>query len=164
MRSFWSIAILLISVAAAQSAPATYDGRMEEYLVIWADNANIRPAIVDRLYARSVLYYGRPMTQSAVLRDKLGFIRQWPFRSYQVRPGSVTNDCGVSAQRCRVSAVLRWSRADASGRHRQSGTNTVTLDLVREDGTLKIARESGVPVASSVCSGTGAGPRCSGFR
>lgn len=164
MRSFWSIAILLISVAAARSAPANYDGRMEEYLVIWADNANIRPAIVDRLYARSVLYYGRPMTQSAVLRDKLGFVRQWPLRSYQVRPGSVTNDCGLGAQRCRVSAVLRWSRTDSSGRHRQSGTNTVTLDLMREDGMLKIARESGVPVASSVCGGSGAAGRCSGFR
>ncbi len=164
MRSFWAIPILLTSVAVAQSAPAGFDRRMEEYLVIWAHNANINPATVDRLYARSAVYYGKPMTQDAVFRDKLAFIRQWPRRSYEVRLGSVTNDCGLSAQRCHVSAVLRWSRADASGRHRQSGTNTVTLDLVREDGTLKIARESGVPVASSVCSGTGAGPRCSGFR
>ncbi len=164
MRSFWSIAILLISVAAARSAPASYDGRMEGYLVIWANNANINPATVNRLYARSAIYYGKLLTQDAVFRDKLAFIRQWPRRSYEVRPGSVTNDCGRSAQRCRVTAVLHWSRADASGRHRQSGTNTVALDLVRQDGMLKIARESGVPVASSVCSGTDADRSCSGFR
>ena len=130
----------------ARAAPVDRDLNMEQYLAIWSRNANVTPATVERLYARDVDYYGRPMSAAAVFRDKLAFVRHWPLRRYDVVPGTVTNDCGGGVARCRVTAVLRWSRADASGRHAEQGTNTVRLGLVREDGTLKIARESGAPV------------------
>ncbi len=135
-----------LAAVAARAAPVDRDLNMEQYLAIWSRNANVTPATVEKLYARDVNYYGRPMSAAAVFRDKLAFVRRWPRRRYDVVPGTVSNDCGGGVARCRVTAVLRWSRGDASGRHAEQGTNTVRLDLVREDGILKIARESGAPV------------------
>ena len=144
-------AILLLAAlgasAPAAAGPAERDAHMDEYLTIWSRNDAITPATVDRLYAPRVVYYGRAMSSAAVFRDKLAFVGTWPRRSYAAVPGTVTNDCGNGAARCRVTALMRWSRADAAGRRPQSGTNSVRLDLARLDGALKLVRESGAPFA-----------------
>ena len=87
------------------------------------------------------------MSSVAVFRDKLAFVQRWPARSYVAVPGTVTNDCTDQSPACRVGAVMHWRRADRAG-HAESGTNTVRLDLVRQDGTLKIVRESGEPAGA----------------
>ncbi len=61
-------------------------------------------------------------------------------------PAPSATTARTASARCRVSAVMRWSRADRAGRG-ESGTNTVRLDLAREGGALKIVRESGEPVS-----------------
>ena len=146
MRHALAIPILLALCGAAGATPAQRDARMDGYLAIWSRNGAITPATVARLYGRHVDYYGHPMSAGAVYRDKLAFAEAWPLRHYAAVPGTVANDCGAAAAACRVTAVMRWSRADGAGR-RQSGTNSVRLDLAREDGTLKIVRESGAPVS-----------------
>ncbi len=146
MRHALAIPILLALSTAAGAGPAQRDARMDGYLAIWSRNAAITPATVARLYGHRVDYYGHPMSAEAVYRDKLAFAQAWPSRRYAAVPGTVTNDCGTAAESCRVSALMRWSRADAAGRG-ESGTNTVRLDLAREDGTLKIVRESGEAVS-----------------
>ncbi len=151
MRNVPAICLFLALCAVSTGAQATSaqrDARMEAYLAIWSRNAEITPDTVSRLYARHVTYYGRAMSAEAVYRDKLAFVRRWPVRRYAIVPGSVTNDCDDAAPRCRVSAVLRWSRADRAGQG-QSGTNSIRLDLARDDGTLKIVRESGAPMGRS---------------
>ncbi len=141
------LAFLVSALAApALAGPADRDAHMDQYLAIWSRDGAITPATIGRLYAGQVVYYGRPMSAAAVYRDKLAFIRTWPRRSYEAVPGTVTNDCRDGAARCRVTALMRWSRADAAGLKRQSGVNSVRLDLARQDGTLRIVRESGSPV------------------
>lgn len=136
---------LLASLAAPAAAQGGRTAHMDAYLSIWARDGAIAPAAVSRLYGSRVSYYGRPMSAGAVYRDKLAFARRWPLRRYAAVPGTVANDCTDLSARCRVSAVLRWSRADGAGR-RESGTNTLHLDLAREGGRLKIVRESGAPL------------------
>ncbi len=139
------LALLAVS-GTARATPAGFDAHMDVYLAIWSQNASVSPATVARLYARRVDYYGHSMSTGAVYRDKLAFVRRWPVRRYAAVPGTVTNDCDDASNRCRVTALLRWSRADGAGRG-ESGTNSVRLDLAREDGSLKIVRESGKPVS-----------------
>ena len=146
MRHAIAAAVLLALTSAAHPTPAQRDARMDGYLAIWSRNDAITPGTVARLYGRRVDYYGHGMSADAVYRDKLAFARTWPVRRYAAVPGTVSNDCTDAAERCRVGAVMRWSRADRAG-HRQAGTNTVRLDLARQDGVLKIVRESGAPVS-----------------
>lgn len=147
MRHFAVFPLLaFLAAAPACAAPASRAAHMDEYLSIWARNDAINPDTVARLYGRRVDYYGRTLSADAVYRDKLAFVRRWPVRSYAAVPGTVGNDCSDAAPRCRVSAVMRWSRADRAGRG-ESGTNTVRLELAREGGALKIVREGGEPVS-----------------
>lgn len=146
MRHAIAIPILVALSGAAGATPAQRDAHMDDYLAIWSRNGAITPATVSRLYARRVDYYGHAMSADAVYRDKLAFTRAWPVRRYAAVPGTVTNDCGAGADRCRVTALMRWSRADGAG-HSASGTNSVRLDLARQDGALKIVRESGAPAS-----------------
>ena len=142
---------------------ASPDAKMDSYFSIWADNSRVTPEAVRELYASRVIYYGKAMTPAQVYRDKLNYIRRWPDRRYRVVPGSVSKSCSPGQERCRISAILSWDKADASGRG-SKGANTITLNLVREDGALKIARETGNPVASSSCRDAGGRWRCSGYR
>lgn len=137
---------LLALAAPACAARVDPDARMNAYFAIWADNGRVTPAAVGELYGRRVIYYGQAMTPSQVYRDKLAFVRRWPSRRYGVVPGSVNKVCDAADDRCRVKAVLRWERADATGRGAARGVARIVLDLVREDGTLRIVRESGVPL------------------
>lgn len=145
MRAVRVLPLLLALATPALAGPAERDAHMDQYLAIWSRDDAVTPETVSRLYAPRVLYYGRPMTSAQVYRDKRAFIRAWPRRSYAAVPGTVTNDCRDAAATCRVTALMRWSRADAAGRRRQSGTSSVRLDLVRQDGSLRIVRESGAP-------------------
>ena len=165
MKSTLAILVGCLGVtAAAMAAPLDPDRRMDSYFSIWADNARVTPEAVDRLYASRVIYYGKPMTPGQVYRDKLNYIRQWPDRIYRVVPGSVSRSCTPGQDSCRITAILSWQKADRSGRRGSKGANTITLTLVREDGALKIARESGTPVARSACWDAGGRWRCSGYR
>ena len=137
---------LLALPGIARATPPQFDAHMNASLAIWPQNPSIIPATVARLYARRVDYYGHPLSTEAVYRDKLAFVQRWPVRRCSAVPGTVTNTCDDASNRCRVTALLRWSRADGVG-HGESGTNSVRLDLAREDGTLKIVRESGEPVS-----------------
>ena len=157
-----SLACLLSLTGAASAADP--DGQMDRYFSIWADNARVTPAAVDRLYADRVVYYGKSMTSAEVYRDKRNFIRQWPDRRYSVVPGSVSKTCDEGQAACRIYAILKWQKADPSTHRGSQGANTITLTLVRQDGTLKIARESGTPVARSVCQGPGDRWHCSAYR
>ena len=147
MRQTTVVPILLALSGTAAAGPAQRAAHMDDYLAIWSHDGAITPSTVARLYGRRVVYYGRPMSADAVYRDKLAFARAWPVRRYAAVPGTVGNDCTDAAPHCRVSAMMRWSRADAAGRG-ATGTNTVRLDLAREDGVLKIVRESGEPVSN----------------
>lgn len=148
MRNGVTVLLLATGCAlagAAEAVPAGPDAHMDAYLATWSQNSRMTEAVVRRLYARRVEYYGRAMSVDAVYRDKLAFTRQWPVRRYQVVPGSVTNDCRPGRLTCHIEALFSWTRQARSGRS-QSGTNSVRLGLAWEGGTLKIVRESGEPI------------------
>ena len=140
------------------------DDSVDLYLTVWADNARVTPAAVAHFYARGVDYYGKAMSNGAVYRDKIAYVEQWPVRRYDVVPGSVSQTCDAGLMHCHVTAILRWSKANAARTRSSQGANTMTLDLVREAGGLKIAKESGTPVVSASCTGTGPARTCAGFR
>ena len=157
--ALWGLASLAVPAAAAEPV-----AQMDRYFSIWADNARVTPDTVGRLYASRVVYYGKPMTRSDVYRDKLSYIHQWPDRHYAVLPGSLAKSCDATQSACRISAVLSWEKADPRRGQASKGANTINLMLVREDGILKIARESGTPVAASACRDAGGRWTCGAYH
>ncbi len=85
------------------------------------------------------------MTRSALLREKLAFIRRWPERRYAVEPGSATKSCDAAQNRCELDATLVWHTQNMSGA--RSGRSRIHLDLARSEGSLKIVREGAVTLS-----------------
>jgi hypothetical protein len=139
---------LCLSAVPCAAAPADR-GVLDDYFSIWSDNARITPSKVASLYGRTVVYYGRTLSQAGVYRDKLGVVRRWPHRRYEVVPGSVAKSCDAVKDHCRVSLILAWEVAATGQRRPSHGRSSVVLTLSRQDGTLKIVRESGARVRSA---------------
>ena len=160
----WVATIICLFGTVHSVRSSALDDSVDRYLTVWADNARVTPAAVMHFYARSVVYYGKAMSNGAVYRDKIAYVEQWPVRHYDVVPGSVGQTCDAGRMHCHVTAILRWSKANAARGRSSQGANTMTLDLVREADGPKIARESGTPVVSASCSGAGPDRTCAGFR
>lgn len=161
-RALAALTCLLGLTSAALAANP--DAQMNRYFSIWSHNASITPQTVSELYANRVTYYGKSMSAAAVYRDKLNFIRRWPDRRYRVVPGSVSKTCDAAQETCKIYAILSWEKTNPRDGQGSKGANTIALTLKRENGLLKIARESGTPVAESSCRSVGPRRSCSSYR
>ena len=143
---FLAVGLAALSLAPARAAPRASDQALGDYFAVWSDNGRITPARVASLYGRSVVYYGTPMTQAGVYRDKMALVRRWPYRTYSVVPGSVSKSCDAAMEHCAIGLVLAWDVAAGAGQRPARGRSTVSLSLEKQDGVLKIVRESGAKV------------------
>lgn len=163
-RLLVSVACCMCAISANAISSRDTDARMDAYFAIWSNNASVTREAVDALYARQVDYYGRSMSRANVYHNKQYLIRLWPDREYRVEPGSVSKTCDAAADRCQVTAILDWKAANSVRAVGTQGATTLVLGLSRENGVLKIDRESGVPVARSTCRLGSESWRCSAFR
>ena len=138
--------LLVLAVCLSPAAATAADGPdaiMNDYFSVWSDNARITPGVVASLYGRRVVYYGRALDPAGVYRDKMALVRRLPYRRYSVEPGTLAKSCDAGKTRCTVRLVLDWQVARAGQRRPAHGRSTVSLLLAREDGALRIVRESG---------------------
>lgn len=141
-------ALVLLSLAPLRPAVAKEapDAIMDQFFGIWDDDAHVTPQAVAALYAPRVTYYGQILTAAQVYANKRAFIRRWPDRRYAVVPGTVSKGCDATRSRCAVSVTLAYTARSAAREAAARGWTRVTLALARQDGRLKITRESGRPV------------------
>jgi hypothetical protein len=136
---------LCVAAGSARSAESP-DALMDEFFANWDNNARVTAQSVAAVYAPEVVYYGRRLTRDGVLRDKLAFVRRWPARSYRVVPGSVRKSCDAGQSRCRIDLVLAYEAVSEARQASSRGETTVHLNLVRDNGVLKITSENGAPI------------------
>lgn len=144
------VAVLMSAVLLAGTAPgraASPDAVLAQFFAIWDDDAGVTPQAVAALYGRRVLYYGEALSNGQVYANKRAFIRRWPDRRYAVVPGTVRKGCDRGGRRCAIGVTLAWHATSRARGAAAGGLTRVSLVLAEEDGELRIARESGRPVA-----------------
>ena len=151
LRFFVTLVFCLLLTDARAGLPGNTEAELQAYFALWASNETVTPKIVAQHYARRVDYYGQVLTQDGVYRNKKYLIGLWPYRKYSVQPGSVSKNCDLEQNTCQITVILNWQSINPSRLEGTQGATTVTLGLIREDGVLKIERESGVPLVRSVC-------------
>ncbi|MBV8848421.1 MAG: hypothetical protein JOZ16_02420 [Methylobacteriaceae bacterium] len=114
--------------------------RLEAYVATWSANAGINAATVGNYYADRSIYYGKPMSRTQILRDKLNYVATWPERHYRIVPGTVAAACDHAKTMCRVSGIMQWDRRSRGGA-RSLGSARISLTLSRASGG-KIVHES----------------------
>jgi hypothetical protein len=94
-----------------------------------------------RIYGQRVIYYGKPMSQAEVLRDKLRYIAVWPDRHYRIVLGTASAACGPDGTACQVSGTEQWNRRSRTGK---VSIGRARLVLVLSANRHKVIRESAV--------------------
>jgi hypothetical protein len=149
MIRYFSLAVVVslgcITGALAQDASeplsaAVAQRRLEAYVQTWSTNPGVNAATVGNYYGDRVIYYGKPMSRSQVLGDKLRYIAVWPERHYRIVPGTVSTACDGRKTMCRVSGIMQWDRRSRTGA-RSLGSARLSLTLSRASGG-KIVQES----------------------
>lgn len=143
------LAPTLLTQALAQT-PAKLDPErarqgLEDYVRIWSSDREVNEASVEKYYAPVVSYYGKRMSRSQVLADKLRYIRTYPRRFYEVAKDSVIVSCDAAGRICRTSGLMKIRLEDRMGR---ALTRTSSLRLV-------ISAESGGQIIIESANDTG---------
>jgi hypothetical protein len=138
----FSAALSLVWAVPSQAAgrAAKSAQQLDAYVKIWGRDSGVSAANVQRYYAPQVTYYGKRMSRGQVYRDKLRFIRAWPYRSYRIAPGTFSSGCG-RAHVCSARGVLVWEWK-SSARRRINGASR--LGLTYSDG--QIIKETAIPL------------------
>lgn len=101
-----------------------------EWLNVESAPNDVAVGNLDRLYGRTVEYFGRSLNRDDVRKDKTAYYQRWPQRTFD--PSDVTVFCDdptttFGQRTCSVSALLSWTvKSDQAAR---SGTSNVTLSL-----------------------------------
>ena len=107
-------AALVAAAAPAQAIPlAEMKARTAEiatrYLAVWSSSNWASLEGVPYVYGPRVRFYGRDYSQADLIAEKRRFIRQWPVRHYEQRPGSIQVICNEAVQRCGVRSIIDFS-------------------------------------------------------
>ena len=141
-RVVWCAAFLAITFNIPANAQSSAGSNvLQAFLTLWSKDAGMTQASVDRLYAPSVVYYGKRFSRQEVLADKLRFARHWPIRNYGQDPGSLKGSCSADGAHCILRAIITWSRETRS-HVKTTGRAQLRLDFETVEGSRKIVRET----------------------
>jgi hypothetical protein len=111
----------------ASPAPLTLE-HQAEFLIYYLTAVESRGNVdyLSHYYSDTINYYGKPTAKSAVVADKIKFMRRWPNRTYTIRPESLTIVCDI--MRCVADGVIDFDVSNAG--KRSTGTASFTYHLL----------------------------------
>ncbi|WP_413711669.1 hypothetical protein [Rhizobium sp. Rhizsp82] len=119
------------------SAPDRAIAFVRRYHAAWSAPNSVAMAFMQNAYGDEVMFYGKTVSQDAVMKDKSTFAQRWPERIYSVRPGSETALCG---DKCNVTGIVEWfARSRERGK---TSSGMAEFSLVWDPTTEKIETES----------------------
>jgi hypothetical protein len=127
--------------------------KQAENIVIYAMQAGNAGDInaVSNLYSDDVNYYGKRMSKSDIIADKLNFWERWPTRNYLIRPDSLAVKCdevGLSID-CSVTGLVDWQAFNSSKRSSGSASFTYKLFAGSQMG-MQITDETSTVITRTV--------------
>lgn len=131
----------------------------QDYFAHWSEANGQALAFFADAYAPSVVFYGDPLDQDAVVRKKHEYAMRWPVRVYTARPASLRSFCNPARRICVVTGIVDWDCRAAGGTAHSTGAahfsltvalgDDATGDDAKRDGSHKILAESGSVIERS---------------
>ncbi|MDO1585259.1 hypothetical protein [Rhizobium oryzicola] len=103
------------------------------YYDAWSRRNSDAMASLERLYATTVDFYGKPTAGEAVMEQKRDFGDRWPVRAYSARIESLRVTCSGT---CRVDGSVDWYARRESGDRVSSGTAEFSLTWDTASGQI----------------------------
>ncbi|WP_189411023.1 hypothetical protein [Neogemmobacter tilapiae] len=114
---------------------------VQDFNRLWSlPNAQAVDTLAEK-YALTVNYYGKSLTNFAVIEDKRAFAERWPLREYLIEPGSTAINCDELT--CRVETIVAWQTSAPERGARSRGRALQSLTLVWNGSGFRISVEDG---------------------
>ena len=151
--SSWRMLALSIGASAALTCAAPAESRdgdhereaaeiAEHYFDLWSAPNDVMLKATPALYGSTVAFYGRDITQSALIAEKRRFAERWPVRAYRHRPDSVRVDCDAEDELCTVRSRYDYTVANPRGGRQARGSSALEIGVSFASGRPVIVSET----------------------
>ncbi len=110
--------------AVLQSRALTF---ADDYFRNWSRDGATALAFDSQVYAPEVNYYGKLVSNAAIMETKRDFVSRWPERSYTLGPGALTASC--TAALCNISGVVEWDTQSVARKAHSAGSADFSLEV-----------------------------------
>ncbi|MBZ6077539.1 hypothetical protein [Microvirga puerhi] len=114
------------------------------YLQSWSSVTEEGLDATSEFYGPRVLFHGRLVSARNLMREKRRFIRRWPERSYNARPGTLQVACEMQGDDCAVQAIFDFTAAHPKRGRQAQGVGALQLIVTFVDNQPVIAAESSI--------------------
>ncbi|MDM9628427.1 hypothetical protein QTL95_21245 [Rhizobium sp. S152] len=99
----------------------------------WSRGNGEALGFMEKAYADTIQFYGKPTPKAQVMTEKRDFAERWPIRAYSVRNGSVRAEC---SDKCRIDGVLDWYAKKELNQKISSGAASFSLVWDQSSGLI----------------------------
>ena len=114
-----------------------------DYFSHWSDTNVNALSYFRSVYAKSVEFYGKPISRDILLEQKWKFAGRWPERIYTVRPATIIVNCDNAAETCLLEGIVDWDARNPELSLRSVGSASFSLKVSVQHDRLTILSESG---------------------
>ncbi|TZG35007.1 hypothetical protein AGR1_16360 [Agrobacterium sp. B1(2019)] len=122
---------------ATEAAPPTAEEKarafVAEYYGAWSRKNSDALSFLEKAYAKTVDFFGKPTPNSSVLAEKRDFANRWPIRAYSVKAGSMQVTC---TETCKAEGVVDWYAKRDVGDRVSSGSAEFSFVLDWSSGVV----------------------------
>lgn len=97
-----------------------------KYHDAWSTDNETALAYMRSHYGDEVDFYGRTISKTALMAEKVKFAKRWPIRTYSVRPESLIISCRPTT--CHIEGIVDWSVSSPPRNKTSQGAASFSLD------------------------------------
>ena len=109
-------------VQSPETKAASFVGR---YHQAWSSDNSTALGFMQSAYGDNVSFYGKTISKTALLQEKIKFAERWPIRSYSVRPDSLAIQCQTTI--CHIEGIVDWSASSPARRKHSQGAASFSM-------------------------------------
>jgi hypothetical protein len=112
-----------------------------EYLAFWSAPNSIALRSTPNFYAPEIVFHGRTVNISNLLREKRQFVRRWPFRHFAARLETMRVSCDAASPNCTVRTEFDFTAGSARMDRLSRGSALLELGVTFASGERLIEFE-----------------------
>ena len=146
------LASLGMPLAKPSSLEQRASGFVREYFATWSADNDTANGFVNRAYAPTVDFYGKPVARGVILTMKQAYTARWPVRTYQPRFSSIQSSCDPVTRICSVAGTVDWDCKSPPRSAQSAGASSFALRVDLSGSQGLILAEGGSVVARAASS------------
>lgn len=146
------------SSSGPMTPPAKVVDALDEFFRTWSLPNDRALSRTRSLLAPYMFYFGKWLSRTEVMKEKIEFAERWPVRRYSVQRDSISIDCN-SPTNCIAAGIVDWSAHSPTRKATSTGSASFEITFSRLEPPLIVSEESTVLSRSTASGAKATTPR-----